>query len=189
MSRVVPQHEGPWRFEELADLPDDGRRYEVVDGALLVTPPPGHLHQAVAAELLVQLARQQTPQWRVVHEWALPLGTDGRVPDLAVVRRDAPIRGKGPYPVGPQQVGLVVEVVSPSSRKTDRFAKPGEYAEAGLPLFWRVETEPEVVLHAMRLADGAYVVTDVLRDVGELNVPWGRATIDLRSITEPAADG
>lgn len=186
MSTVVPQHEGPWRFEELADLPDDGRRYEVVDGALLVTPPPGHLHQAVGAELLLQLGAQCPPEWRVAYEWALPLGTDGRVPDLAVVRRDAPVRAPGPYPVGPEHVGLVVEVVSPSSRKTDRFAKPGEYAEAGLPLFWRVETEPDVVLIAMRLVDGGYVVTNVLRDVGEVDVPWGRATLDLRSVVPPA---
>lgn len=182
MSSVVPQHRGPWRFEELAELPDDGRRYEVVDGALLVTPPPGHRHQAVGAELLGQLAAQRTSQWRVVYEWALPLGTDGRVPDLAIVRADAPLRGPGPYPVGPGHVGLVVEIVSASSRKTDRFAKPGEYAEAGIPLFWRVETDPAVVLHAFRLVDGSYVETAVVSDAGEVDVPWGRATMSLAEL-------
>jgi Uma2 family endonuclease len=184
MSSVVPQHRGPWRFEELVDLPDDGRRYEVVDGALHVTPPPGHLHQAVGAELLVQLAGQRTRQWRVVYEWGLPLGTDGRVPDLAVVRADAPVRGPGPYPVGPEHVGLVVEIVSPTSRKTDRFAKPGEYAEAGIPLFWRVETEPDLVLHAFRLDGDGYVETAVVSDVDVVNVPWGRATVDLTGLRE-----
>ncbi|HWH30599.1 MAG TPA: Uma2 family endonuclease [Mycobacteriales bacterium] len=179
MSSVVPQHRGPWHFDELADLPEDGRRYEVVDGALHVTPPPGHLHQAVGADLLAQLARQCAPPWRVAYEWPLPLGTDGRVPDLAVVRSDAPVRGAGPYPVGSEQVGLVVEIVSPSSRKTDRFAKPGEYAEAGIPLFWRVETDPDVVLHAFRLVDGGYVETAVVRDAGEVDVPWGRARVGL----------
>jgi Uma2 family endonuclease len=182
MSSVVPQHRGPWRFEELAELPDDGRRYEVVDGVLLVTPPPGHLHQAVGAELLVQLAAECTGEWRVVYEWGLPLGTDGRVPDLAVVRADAPVRGPGPYPVGPEHVGLVVEIVSTSSRKTDRFAKPGEYAEAGIPLFWRVETDPQVVLHAFRLLDGSYVEAAVVHDVGEVDVPWGRTTVSLEEL-------
>lgn len=182
MSSVVPQHSGPWRFEELADLPDDGRRYEVVDGALVVTPPPGQVHQAVGAELLAQLAGQRTPEWRVAYQWPLPLGTDGRVPDLAVVRADAPVRGAGPYPVGPEYVGLVVEIVSASSRKTDRFAKPGEYAEAGIPLFWRVETEPDIVLHAFRLAPGGYVETPVVGGVAAVEVPWGRARIDLSRV-------
>jgi Uma2 family endonuclease len=179
MSSVVRDHHGPWRFEELAELPEDGRRYEVVDGALLVTPPPGHLHQAVGADLFRQLDRECPAEWRIAYEWPLPLGTDGRVPDLAVVRSDAPVRGPGPYPVGPEHIGLVVEIVSPSSRKTDRFAKPGEYAEAGLPLFWRVETEPDVVVHAFRLEGGAYVETAVVFDTGPVPVPWGVLALDL----------
>ncbi|MBW3640730.1 MAG: Uma2 family endonuclease [Actinobacteria bacterium] len=85
---------------------------------LVVTPPPGQLHQPVGAELFLQLVRSAPSPWRVVYEWPLPLGTDGRVPDLAVVRDDAPLRVSGPYPAGPEHVGLVVEIVSPSSRKT-----------------------------------------------------------------------
>lgn len=180
---TIFEHPGPWRFDELAGLPDDGRRYEVVDGALVVSPPPGQLHQLVGAELFRQLAVQCPPQWRVVYEWPLPMGTDGRVPDLAVVRSDLPVRGSGrPYPIGPEHVGLVVEVVSPSSRKTDRFAKPGEYAEAGIPLFWRVETEPEVVLHVQRRHEDSYVQTSSLAGAGRADVPWGSVEVDLRAI-------
>lgn len=181
MSSVVPQHRGPWRFEELADLPDDGRRYEVVDGALVVTPPPSHLHQAVGAALLLQLESCRPPDWRVYYAWGLPMGTDGRTPDLAVVRADVSLRSAAPYPVGPAAVGMVVEVVSPSSRKTDRFAKPGEYAEVGIPLFWRVETEPELVVHAFVLRDGAYV-EHAVTSAGPLPVPWGEVTVDLTSL-------
>ena len=182
MSSVVPEHRGPWRFEELVDLPDDDRRYEVVDGALVVTPPPGQLHQAIGAELFRQLVVVAPAGWRVAYEWPLPLGTDGRVPDLAVVRSDAPVSGSGPYPVGPEHVGLVVEIVSPSSSKTDRFAKPGEYAEAGIPLFWRIETEPVVVLHAFRLEAGGYAEAAVIADAGVVEVPWGRATVDVAAL-------
>lgn len=178
MSRIADQA-GPWRFDELADLPDDGRRYEVVDGGLLVTPPPGQRHQAVGAELLLQLAAQCPPSWRVRYEWPLPFGTDGRVPDLAVVSADAPLGGPGPYPVGPEHVGLVVEVVSAWSRKTDRFAKPGEYAEAGIRLFWRVETAATLLLLAFELVDGAYCEVLALTDRGHVPVPWGTAQIDL----------
>jgi Uma2 family endonuclease len=180
---TIFEHQGPWRFDELAGLPDDGRRYEVVDGALVVSPPPGQLHQLVGAELFRQLAASCPPRWRVVYEWPLPLGTDGRVADLAVVRSGLPLRGAGrPYPVGPEHVGLVVEVVSPSSRKTDRFAKPGEYAEAGIPLFWRVETEPEVVVHAQRRHGDGYVLTSRPAGAGRLDVPWGSVEIDLRAV-------
>lgn len=170
---VLADHRGPWRFEELAQLPDDDRRYEVVDGRLVVTPPPGHRHQAIAADLLRQVGAHCPATWRVYYEFALPMGTDGRVPDLAVVRSDADTSGPGPYPVGPEAFGLVVEVVSPSSRKTDRFAKPGEYAEAGIPLFWRVETEPAVVVLAHELRDGAYVEVGRVDIEGDVPVPWG----------------
>lgn len=184
----IADHPGPWRFDELASLPDDGRRYEVVDGGLLVTPPPGHRHQAVGAELLLQLAAQCPSAWRVRYEWPLPLGTDGRVPDLAVVSARAPLDGPGPYPVGPEHVGLVVEVVSPSSRKTDRFAKPGEYAEAGIRLLWRVETEPALLLLAFELVEGTYREALRVEGRGEVPVPWGRAQIDLTTLL-PGADG
>ncbi|MCW2779333.1 MAG: hypothetical protein JWN17_3058 [Frankiales bacterium] len=181
MSSVF-DHVGPWRFDQLDGLPDDGRRYEVVDGGLLVTPPPGHLHQAVGALLLRQLQQQCSEDWQVFYEFALPLGHDGRVPDLAVVAGDAPVRGAGPYPVGPEHFGLVVEVVSPSSRKTDRFAKPGEYAEAGIPLFWRVETGPELLLVAHRLLGSTYEVVQRVSTEGLVPAPWGEVTVDLRPL-------
>ena len=94
----VSEHTGPWRLSELADLPDDGRRYEVVDGALVVTPLPGQLHQAVGALLLRQLVEQCPPSWQVSLEFALPLGSDGRVPDLAVVSTRGPLRGTTSWP-------------------------------------------------------------------------------------------
>lgn len=81
--------------------------------------------------------------------------------------------------VPPEDFGLVVEIVSPSSRKTDRFAKPGEYAEAGIPLFWRVETEAEPTVVVYRLEARAYVEQAVVRRSGPVAVPWGSAEIDL----------
>ncbi len=42
----------------------------------------------------------------------------------------------------PADVVLAIEVVSPSTKTTDRFAKPGEYAAAGIPCYWRIERDP-----------------------------------------------
>ena len=48
-------HNGPWTTADLAGLPDDGQRYEIIDGSLLVSPPPSPLHQLVAGRLAVFL--------------------------------------------------------------------------------------------------------------------------------------
>ena len=178
MARAPVDRAGPWRFDELADLPDDGRRYEVVDGLLIVSPSPSHDHQLVGSRLLQQLAQQCPPEWDVCYEFALPLGTDGRVPDLAVVRAGA-ARGAGVYPAQPADFGLVVEIVSPSSRKTDRFFKPVEYAEAGIPLFWRVETDPDLSLHAFSLDGTTYGEAAVVTSGGDVPAPWGSVHVDL----------
>jgi Uma2 family endonuclease len=175
------QRPGSWRFDQLDGLPDDGRRYEVVDGLLVVSPPPSPWHQVVGAALLQQLTARAPSDWRVLYELGLPLGTDGRVPDLSVVTAAAGLGPGAPLP-SPERVGLVVEVVSPSSRKTDRFAKPGEYAEAGIPLFWRVETEPDLLLVAHRLADGAYRQVAAVTDTGPARAPWGDVDVDLEQV-------
>lgn len=184
MSGAVPLLAGPWRFDELADAPElpDGYGYEVVDGRLVVTPPPADRHQFAVAALLVQLAGRCPPQWLVAPDLALRLGTDGRVPDLAVVTARA--SGAGPHPRTPADFGLVVEVVSPSSRKTDLFAKPGEYAEAGLPLFWRLDLDPRPVLHCFALRGGDYAEVAVVDGAGDAPAPWGPVQVDLTGLPE-----
>jgi len=74
-------------------------------------------------------------------------------------------------------------VISPSTRKTDLFAKPGEYAEAGIPLFWRVELDPDLVVHAFRLTAGAYAEVAVVSGAGGIvPVPWGEVYLDLERV-------
>ena len=70
-------------------------------------------------------------------------------------------------------MALVVEVVSPGSRKTDRLFEPAEYAEAGVGSYWRVETEPDVVVHVHRLDDDAtYREVQQVRGVEQVAVPF-----------------
>ena len=176
MSVAMLDHQGPWTFDEWVQLESEhGERVELVDGTLLVSPPPSVFHQAVARRLFRQLDAQCPADLEVVFEVGLRLGEDGRIPDLAVVRRSAP-SGRGVPAYEPQHLVLAVEVVSPSSRTNDRLVKPVRYAEAGIPSYWRVETDPVVELFAMEL-DGS-VYREVLRAT-DGTVDVGGWTIDL----------
>ncbi len=84
MSVLPAEHGEGWTFADLEDMPeDDLHRYEVVDGALLVSPAPADWHQAIARRLFRQLDRQCPPAWEVLYETAFRVGDNGRVPDLA----------------------------------------------------------------------------------------------------------
>jgi len=157
MGSTPPRADG-WTFDALADIDDDRHRYEVVGGLLVVSPRPTNLHMRVCRRLYDQLAPQCGPDWEAVFECGVRLGTDGRTADLGVVRRPSrtPEDAVG---YEPGEIGLLVEVVSPSSRKTDRFLKPREYAAAGVPVYWRIETEPSLLVAAYRLESAAWVPT------------------------------
>ena len=178
---VQPLRTQPWTFDETAELPDRlGLRYEVVDGALVVGPPVTFPHARACMRLLLQVAPQLPPEWEVIAEAAIRLGTDGRRPDGCVVRRDARVPGRQ-VGAGPEQFAMVLEVVSPSSRKNDRFFKPREYAEAGVPVFWRLEPEPEPRLHVLSLVDGAFQEVQVLQGRARARVPFG-LDVDLDAL-------
>jgi Uma2 family endonuclease len=114
----------------------------------------------------------------------LPFAKDTqRVPDVVVHRRPLQHpRDDERNPVGPADVGLIVEVVSGSTRRTDRFAKPGEYAEAGIGVFWRLETEPDLVLHPFVLGRAGYEPLPPVRGQGSVPVPWGSLVVDVSEL-------
>ena len=182
---------GPWRAQELVAREDlsEALRYEIVDGHLVVTPRPALPHQLACSVLISQLHLQcpTGDRWIVLGELDLPLGTDLRVPDVVVVRRETLRNGSQPLSYSAADFGLVVEVMSPSSRKTDLFAKPGEYAEAGIPLFLRLDLDPATALHAFVLRDGAYDEVAVVTERGTVPVPWGSADIDLTGLAKDLA--
>lgn len=146
---------------DLETMPDDGHRYELIDGALLVTPAPSVRHQRVSTWLLVLLDRACLPELEV---FAAPLDvvlgpSTGVQPDLLVARRaDLTEKNLSAAPL------LVVEILSPSTRLVDLNLKRATYERAGIANYWVVD--PMVPrLTAWELRDGAYAeVADVAGD-------------------------
>ncbi len=146
MTTLPVRHDG-WTVADLYDLPDDGMRYELVDGALVVSPPPVLRHEHVVTQLAILLDGVLDQPWVVVAGGGLRFDDRNyRQPDLQVVRRAA----LGQELAEPGDVLLAVEVMSPSSVSTDRVTKPAQYAAAGIPYFWRVELrDPALVTHSL----------------------------------------
>jgi Uma2 family endonuclease len=143
----------PFTVQELARMPDDGHRYELLDGSLVVSPRPGMLHQAVAGELFFVLRLACVPGLRVVPEPAVQLSADTEfVPDLAVVAEEEIAGTKCLRPPL-----LVVEVRSPSTALIDLNRKKDAYERFGVPSYWIMvpdQAAPELI--AFELRDGRY---------------------------------
>jgi Uma2 family endonuclease len=146
MSRPIGSSGTEWTYDEYARFPDDGNRYEVLDGEVLVTPKPTPHHQYVSGRLFVALRAYVEAHGlgHVFFEVDL-LFVEGQflAPDLLVVppssREGITTRGIERPPA------LVVEILSRSSRKHDRIRKPSRYLAFGVPEYWVVDPFEGVV--------------------------------------------
>ncbi len=160
MSRMTAMpREREWTADDLDALPDDGFRYELVDGVLLVSPSPLVPHQLAQAALLRLLGAAAPPDLRVL---VAPLDvrfspTRQLQPDLMVFRRD--------QLTGPRVEGvplLAVEVLSRSTRATDLTLKRLVLEEGGVASSWLVDPD-EPSLTVLELVDGRYAEVAVGR--------------------------
>ncbi|MGH3870758.1 MAG: Uma2 family endonuclease [Pseudonocardiaceae bacterium] len=145
--------------EDLERMPNDGLRYELLDGMLLVSPAPGLWHQEVVLELAIRLRAACPPELHVViapFEWRGNRRT-ALQPDVLVARHGDLLAVAGGKYLGEPPV-LAVEVLSPSTRRIDRLSKLSAYEEAGVASYWLVDPDPaHPSLHALNLVDGHYV--------------------------------
>ena len=126
----------PLTRADLDTMPDDGHRYELIDGVLIVTPAPSATHQTVVLELAVLLrARSPSDQKVFIAPFDVALADDTIMqPDVLVARRsDLTERDLPAAPV------LAVEVLSPSTRRIDLTLKLSRLAAAGCPHYWVVD--------------------------------------------------
>ncbi len=150
-------------FEAFRQLPDDGKRYELIHGEVRLTPSPNTRHQTVLHNLDMSLG-QFVLQKKLGEVWTAPLdvrlGEDTALqPDLIFVSnaRAAIIR-EGYIEGSPD---LVVEVLSPSTAAHDRATKLSIYAAAGVPEFWLVDAQARTV-EVLKLQAKKYFVEAVL---------------------------
>jgi Uma2 family endonuclease len=136
-----------WNRADVLDLPDDGNRYELVDGELLVTPSPSAPHQRAITELF-RLLDPYVRAHGLGHVSFSPADLDLRAGQL--VQPDLFVGGApgGPPPLEWDEFGvpiLVVEVLSPSTARYDRITKRRRYQRSGVDRYWIVDLEARLV--------------------------------------------
>lgn len=135
--------EVPFTYAYYCTLPDDGKRYELIEGDLFVTPAPVPFHQTVSGRLMHALMSQleDTGIAIVFHAPCDILLADTTVvqPDLAIVRRARKSIVTHRAIEGPPDV--VVEILSPSTRDRDRYVKSAAYARFDVAEYWLVDPE------------------------------------------------
>ena len=151
----------PFTVHDLEGMPDDGRRYELIDGELLVSPAPGLRNQTISYQLH-RLLDDACPEDMYVIAAPFAVQTDiyNEVqPDVLVARFDE-LTDKN-LPAAPM---LAVEVLSPSGRLIDLNLKRAAYERMGTPSYWVID--PDVPgLRVLELdPDGRY--QEVARVVG-----------------------
>lgn len=161
---VMPNTARRYTVDEVLAFPNDGNRYELVHGELLVTPAPSERHQGVVTELCICLGTYLADYREVARLFVGPAdiiwGPDEYVqPDLLV----APAEEVTGDWRDCRTLSLAVEVVSPSSARSDRVTKRRLYQEHGVGTYWVVDADAQVVEVWRSGDDRPEIVADVLR--------------------------
>jgi len=177
-----------WTYADLEQLPEseDGRRYEIIDGELIVTASPIPLHQLVLMRTAREFDRAALADDAGI---VLTAPVDVRfaprqvaVPDLLFVARDRL------HIVGPKAIeaapDIVVEILSPSTRNRDRGRKMDLYARFVVREYWLIDPEARSVA-VFALRDGRYEPLPQEGGVARSEVLPGVA-IDVASLFGPA---
>jgi Uma2 family endonuclease len=148
-----PRDGREFTIEDLDRMPDDGHRYELLDGSLIVSPAPGLPHQRVAVMLIV-LLELACPDDLVVFP-----NVNVRFAPLSALEPDAVV-ARPPGVSGPRLVDpplLVAEILSPDSALRDLNLKKAAYERFGVPSYWVIDPDLDrPSLTAFELADGGY---------------------------------
>jgi len=135
-----------YTFADLKETPDDGRRYEILEGDLFVTPPPSMDHQGTVGNIFYLLRMFADAHGGRVFTGpvAVRLGeSDVPEPDVLFLSKERlPLLKKDCVDGAPDPV---VEVLSPGTQHVDRTKKRDLYRRAGVREYWIVDPEARIV--------------------------------------------
>jgi Uma2 family endonuclease len=159
-------------YDDYAALPDDGRRYELYEGELIVTPAPRPRHQLVIGNLHVLMV-DHVRRHGLGQVFLSPI--DVILSRITVVQPDLVYVDTGRLGIVTERAiegapTLVVEVLSPSTDARDRGVKHGLYARHGVPYYWIADPSARTV-QALRLSGGSYEIVASLDESAPATLP------------------
>ena len=151
---TAKQKRAGYTVEDVLSLPDDAPRVEISDGVLHVVPSPTGGHQKINWRLVTWLERNLPGGFEPQLAVGVVTGYRNTLePDAVILHSPVDL---GHHFFEADQVVVSIEIVSPGTKRRDRFEKPALYAAAGIPHYWRIEQNP-VHVFAYDLVDGKYV--------------------------------
>ena len=168
--------QGRWTYDDFLRLPDDGVRYEIIDGMLYMTNAPDPEHQYAVGEIFAQIRNfAKANNLGVVYTAPIEVHLPGIAqpvqPDVLFVSQARREIVKPKFIEGAPD--LIVEVLSPSTYRTDRKVKFDAYERAGVREYWIVNPKTHSI-EVWTLARGEYALRG---DCG----PGERVTSDVLS--------
>ncbi|KPI20264.1 protein of unknown function DUF820 [Actinobacteria bacterium OK074] len=180
---MTPPRPSGWEADDLDRLPQAPRHTELIGGALVFrTSPQRSWHSRLVENLTFTLRRAAPAGHDVEREMTVRLDRKSRPEPDILITTAAYDPDRTWY--APEDVAVVVEVVSEESADRDRSLKPFKYAQAGIPHFWRVEDEsgaPTVHTYELDAMTSTYVATGIHRDRLKTSVPFP-LDVDLDSL-------
>ncbi|MGH7817782.1 MAG: Uma2 family endonuclease [Candidatus Binatia bacterium] len=146
-ARSIPQGKIVLTYDEYCDLPNDRNRYEILDGELSVTPPPATKHQIALGNLhrilSTHVFANHIGRLLLAPTDVILAATTVVQPDLVFVGNDrsqvVTARGVEGVPT------LVVEILSPTTHRTDRLTKGQLYARYQIPHYWLIDPDQQSI--------------------------------------------
>ena len=180
----IPEGKIVLTYDDYAAIPNDGKRYEILEGELAVTPAPNLKHQTVSVNLVFLLSR---------HIRAKGLGSLYHAPvDLileptSVLQPDLLFVAKGRQSILTNRAvegapDLVVEILSPTTGRNDRVTKAHIYARHKVPAYWIVDPDQETVEVYLLNVDSYRLVTTLQGETARPVPPFSDLELAAKEI-------
>ena len=180
----IPKGKIVLTYDDYFALPNDGKRYEILEGELTVTPAPSTKHQTASGNLFVLLSQyiKERDLGKLFHA---PI--DLILSSTSVLQPDLLFVSKARQSIITERAiegapDLVVEILSPTTSRTDRVTKAQIYARHSVPVYWIVDPEREAIEIYLLEADGYRLAATLLGKTPMAAPPFTELEIAARDV-------